>query len=272
MLNAHTGEVLAMASLPDYDPNDPVDALKPDRLNRMTAGAYELGSVFKSFTFAMALDSGEVKMSDTIDASQPIHVGGFTIHDFHGKHRAADRAGGVHLLLQYRRRAHGDEGRHDGQQAYLKRFGLLDQAADRPAGSGLADPARRWTDLTTMTVAFGQGLAVTPHADGGGRRRAGQWRLAHPADLRAAHRASRPKTLAVRVIKPETSDDLRYLFRLNVVKGSGRQAAVPGYMVGGKTGTAEKVVNGRYSDTQAAQFIPRRLPDRRPAICRAGRA
>ena len=70
ILDVHTGEVLAMASLPDYDPNNPVDAQKPDRLNRMSAGAYELGSVFKSFTFALALDSGAVKMTDKIDATQ----------------------------------------------------------------------------------------------------------------------------------------------------------------------------------------------------------
>ena len=69
VLNVHTGEVLAMASLPDYDPNNPVDAHEPDRLNRMTAGVYELGSVFKSFTFAMALDSGAVTMNDRIDAT-----------------------------------------------------------------------------------------------------------------------------------------------------------------------------------------------------------
>ncbi len=162
VLNAHTGEVLAMASLPDYDPNDPVDALKPDRLNRMTAGAYELGSVFKSFTFAMAFDSGAVKMGDTIDASKPIHAGGFTIHDFHGKYRPltvpevfiySSNIGAAHMAMKV-----GTE----GEQDYLRRFGLLTKLqTDLPEVAGPILP-KRWTDLTTMNIAFGQGLAVTP--------------------------------------------------------------------------------------------------------------
>ena len=250
VLNVHTGEVLAMASLPDYDPNDPVNALKPDRLNRMTAGAYELGSVFKSFTFAVALDSGAVKMSDTIDASHPIHVGGFTIHDFHGKYRPltvpevfiySSNIGAAHMAMKVGT---------PGMQAYLKRFGLL---------------TRLQTDLPEVASPILPEQLDRPHhherrlrpgprrhadADGGGRRRAGQRRLAHPADLRAAHRGCRRRRWRCRSSSRRSAGDLRYLFRLNVLKGSGRQAAVPGYMVGGKTGTAQKVVNGRYSDTQ----------------------
>ena len=250
VLNAHTGEVLAMASLPDYDPNDPVDALKPDRLNRMTAGAYELGSVFKSFTFAMALDSGAVKMSDIIDASHPIHVGGFTIHDFHGKHRPltvpevfiySSNIGAAHMAMKVGT---------PGMQAYLKRFGLTDQAEDRPAGSGLAHPAQALDRPDDDERRLRPGPGRHADADRGRRRRAGQRRLAHPADLRAAHARSRRRRWRSGSSSRRSAGDLRYLFRLNVLKGSGRQAAVPGYMVGGKTGTAEKVVNGRYSDTQ----------------------
>jgi cell division protein FtsI (penicillin-binding protein 3) len=76
-----------MASLPDYDPNNPVEALQKDRLNRMSAGTYEMGSTFKAFTTAMALDSGKVTMSDSFDARGSIRIGGFTISDFHGKNR-----------------------------------------------------------------------------------------------------------------------------------------------------------------------------------------
>ncbi len=248
VLNAHTGEVLAMASLPDYDPNDPVDALKPDRLNRMTAGAYELGSVFKSFTFAMALDSGAVKMGDTIDASKPIHAGGFTIHDFHGKYRPltvpevfiySSNIGAAHMAMKVGT---------PGVQTYLRRFGLLDKLqTDLPEVASPILP-RRWTDLTTMNIAFGQGLAVTPMqtAVADAALVNGGWLIPPTFEPRTAEQA---RAMAVRIIKPEVSRDLRYLFRLNVEKGSGRRAAVPGYMVGGKTGTAQKVVNGRYSDT-----------------------
>ncbi len=248
VLDAHTGEVLAMASLPDYDPNDPVNALKPDRLNRMTAGAYELGSVFKSFTFAMALDSGAVKMGDVIDASKPIHAGGFIIHDFHGKYRPltvpeifiySSNIGAAHMAMRL-----GTA----GQQEYLKRFGLTTRLkTDLPEVAAPILP-RRWTDLTTMNIAFGQGLAVTPMqtAVADAALVNGGWLIPPTFEPRTAAEA---KAMAVQVVKPQVSADLRYLFRLNVLKGSGRQARVPGYMVGGKTGTAQKVVNGRYSDT-----------------------
>jgi cell division protein FtsI (penicillin-binding protein 3) len=248
VLNVHTGEVLAMASLPDYDPNDPVEAQKPDRLNRMTAGAYELGSVFKSFTFAMALDSGAVKMSDTIDASKPIHAGGFTIHDFHGKYRPltvpevfiySSNIGAAHMAMKV--------GTPEVQE-YLKRFGLTTKLkTDLPEVASPIIP-KRWTDLTTMNVAFGQGLAVTPMQTAVADAALVNGGLLIPPTFEPRSEAQ-AQALAVRIIKPEVSQQLRYLFRLNVESGSGKQAAVPGYMVGGKTGTAQKVINGRYSNT-----------------------
>src|SRR5690606_39317621 len=87
LLDAETGEVAAMASLPDYDPNNPFNALEKDRLNRMSAGVFEMGSTFKTFTTAMALDSGLVDLDDSFDASKPLRVGGFTINLFHDKRR-----------------------------------------------------------------------------------------------------------------------------------------------------------------------------------------
>jgi len=246
VLNAHTGEVLAMASLPDFDPNNPVDAQKKDRLNRMTAGAYELGSVFKSFTFAMALDSGAVKMSDVFDASQPIRVGRFTIHDFHAQHRPltlpeifiySSNIGAARMAMK----AGGDL-----QQQYLRRFGLLTKLqTDLPEVASPILP-KKWTDLTTMQVAFGQGIAVTPMqtAVADCALVNGGWLVPPTFEPRTAAEAQK---LAVRVVSQHTSDQLRYLFRLNVEKGSGRSANVPGYMVGGKTGTAQKVDNGHYS-------------------------
>jgi cell division protein FtsI (penicillin-binding protein 3) len=248
VLNANTGEVLAMASLPDFNPNDPVDAQKPDRLNRMTGGAYELGSVFKSFTFGAALDSGAVKMSDIIDASKPIHYGGFTIHDFHGKYRPltvpevfiySSNIGAAHMAMKVGTPL---------MQEYLKRFGLTTRLnIDLPEVASPILP-RRWTDLTTMNVAFGQGVAVTPMqtAVADAALMNGGWLIPPTFEPRTEAEA---KAMAVRVVKPQVSRDLRYLFRLNVEKGSGGRAAVPGYDVGGKTGTAQKVVNGRYSNT-----------------------
>ncbi|TGU06743.1 penicillin-binding protein 2, partial [bacterium M00.F.Ca.ET.156.01.1.1] len=87
VLNVKTGEVVAMASVPDFDPNNPYNAQEKDRLNRMSAGLYEMGSTFKSFTSAMALDSGKATMESRFDASHPLRVVHQAIHDFHGKNR-----------------------------------------------------------------------------------------------------------------------------------------------------------------------------------------
>jgi cell division protein FtsI (penicillin-binding protein 3) len=248
VLNAKTGEVLAMASLPDFDPNNPVDANDPNHLNRMTAGAYELGSVFKSFTFAAAFDSGAVKMSDIIDASQPIHADGFTIHDFHAKSRPltvpevfifSSNIGAAHMAMKVGT---------PGMQEYLRKFGLLTKLqTDLPEVASPILP-KRWTDLTTMNVAFGQGVAVTPMqtAVADAALVNGGWLIPPTFQPRTEAEA---KALAVRIVKPYVSDELRYLFRLNVEKGSGRSADVPGYMVGGKTGTAQKVIDRHYSNT-----------------------
>src|SRR5262249_9519739 len=249
ILNVHTGEVLAMASLPDYDPNDPVDALKPDRLNRMSAGVYELGSVFKSFTFAMALDSGKWTLNDRVDATHRLRVGHFTIDDFHAKHRVltlpevfiySSNVGAAKMALRVGA---------DGQRTYFGRLGLLRKPTiELPEVAPPMIPSR-WSDLTTITAAFGHGIAVTPLqvavADAA-LLKGGKW---IPPTLMPRTREEADK-LAVQVVKPETSAQLRYLFSLNVEKGSGTRAAVPGYLVGGKTGTAEKVEGGRYSGTK----------------------
>lgn len=246
MLNVHTGEVLAMVSLPDYDPNNPVDAQKPDRLNRMSAGAFELGSVFKSFTFAMALDSGAVSMNDKIDATHALHVGRFTIDDYHAKHRVltvpevfiySSNVGAARMALKTGMTA---------QQDYLRRFGLLTKIkTDIPEVAAPILPAK-WSELTAITVAFGHGLAVTPLQTAVADAALMNGGFIIPPTFFPRSREDADK-LATRVIKQTTSDQLRWLFRQNVEKGSGKAAAVPGYNVGGKTGTAEKVENGRYS-------------------------
>ena len=249
VLNAQTGEVLAMVSLPDFDPNDPVDAHKPDRLNRMSAGAFEVGSIFKSFTFAMALDSGAVSLEDKIDATRAIQIGRFTINDFHGKHRVltvpevfiySSNVGSARMALK----VGGVR-----QKAYLDRLGLTRRVKTDLPEVAMPIVPKKWSELTTMTVAFGHGIAVTPLqvavADAalvnGGR-------LIPPTFLARSPEVA--ASLGEQVVSRETSDAMRYLLRLNVEKGSGKRAAVPGYRVGGKTGTAEKVENGRYSATK----------------------
>lgn len=245
VLNARTGEVTAMVSLPDYDPNNPYNALEKDRLNRMSAGVFEMGSTFKTFTTAMALDSGKVHLGDQFDATKPIRIAHFTITDFHGKNRwlsvpeifiYSSNIGTARMA-----EAIGVE----GHRAFLKRIGLLDRLdTELPEVAHPTEPAE-WKKLNSITISFGHGMATTPLQTAvaaaallnGGV-------LMQPTFLPRSEREA--KLSGVRVVDAKTSAAMRYLFRLNVEKGSGRQADVPGYFVGGKTGTAEKVVNGRY--------------------------
>jgi cell division protein FtsI (penicillin-binding protein 3) len=245
IVNAKTGEVMAMASLPDFDPNNPVDANKPDRLNRLTAGTFELGSVFKSFTFAMALDSGRVKMSDSIDARFPIRVGRQQIRDYRGKARFltvpevfkfSSNIGTAKMALAV--------GQHE-QQEYLKKFGLSTRLKTDLPEVATPQVPKRWSQATQLTVSFGHGIAITPM----------QAAMADVALVNGGHLLSptfyprsQEEALAdsTQMISKHTSDQMRWLFRYNAVNGSGRNGDVPGYVVGGKTGTAEKIINGRY--------------------------
>ena len=150
VLDAHNGEVLGMVSLPDFDPNDPVDAQKPDRLNRMTAGVYEMGSVFKTITTAMALESGKISLHDSFDARQPIRVSGGTISDFHAKKRIlsvpeifiySSNVGTAKMALKVGRQNH---------EAFLKKAHLLDRLQTELPESRRPSYPKKWTDLSTM--------------------------------------------------------------------------------------------------------------------------
>ncbi|MEZ5812069.1 MAG: penicillin-binding protein 2 [Rhizobiaceae bacterium] len=245
VLNVRTGEVVAMASLPDYDPNNPYNALEKDRLNRMSAGVFEMGSTFKTFTTAMALDSGKVHLGDKFDARKPIRIARFTIHDFHGKHRWLSVPEIFIYSSNIGTAKMADVIGTEGHRAFLKRIGLLDRLhTELPEVAHPTEP-KQWKKLNSITISFGHGMATTPLQTAvaaaallnGGR-------LIQPTFLPRSEREA--ELAGTQVVDPATSNMMRYLFRLNVEKGSGRRADVPGYFVGGKTGTAEKVVNGRY--------------------------
>ena len=245
VLDVHTGEVLAMSSLPDYDPNEPAQALEKNRMNRATAGVYEMGSVFKTFNTAMALDSGQFSLKSTVDASRPLKAGGRMIRDFHGKYRVltlpevfiySSNIGSAKMALQI-----GEA----GQEEFLRRLGLMTRLkTDLPEVARPLLPAR-WSEVTSMTVAFGHGISVSPMQTAVAAAALMNGGKYIPPTFLTRTRAEADE-LALRIVKPSTSEVMRYLFRLNVEKGSGRRAEVPGYFVGGKTGTAEKVENGRY--------------------------
>jgi len=263
VLDVETGEVLAMSSLPDYDPNDPGQALDKDRMNRATAGVFELGSVFKMFTLAAALDSGLASMTSTVDASRPLHLGRFTIKDFHGKGRVLTFP---EVFIYSSNIGTGRFALGLGPQRlpeYFGRFGFLGRLqTDLPeVGAPLAP--KQWKDVTIVTTSFGHGISVSPLS-----AVAAAAALVNGGKLIPPTFFPRDKAtadgLAKQVVTPATSDAMRALFRMNAEKGSGRNAEVKGYRVGGKTGTAEKVVNGRYSHDKNRNSFLAAFPMEKP--------
>ncbi|PZV39914.1 peptidoglycan D,D-transpeptidase FtsI family protein [Mesorhizobium kowhaii] len=246
VLNVKTGEVVAMASVPDFDPNNPYNAQDKDRLNRMSAGLYEMGSTFKSFTSAMALDSGKATMASRFDASHPIRVGHQAIHDFHGKNRVLSLPEVFLYSSNIGSAREAEMVGIEGHRAFLHRLGILDKMqTELPEVARPTEP-KVWKQVNSFTIAFGHGVSTTPlQAAVGCAALMNGGFLMNPTFL--IRTQAEAMAVAKKVVGDKTVDGMRYLYTLNAEKGSARNARVPGYRVGGKTGTAEKVINGRYS-------------------------
>ncbi len=261
--DVNTGEIVAMASEPDFDPNNPRDANDPDHLNRLTTGVYEMGSTFKALTLAMALDSGRISLSSSFDARMPLRYGKFEIHDFHAQRRVltvpeiftySSNIGTARMAL-----ALGV----DYHKAFLKKLGQLDRLRTELPESAEPLVPKHWGELNTVTIAFGHGLSVAPlQAVMGISALVNGGKMIPPTFLK--RNQADADRLAKRVIKPETAEKMRYLMRLNVEKGTATRANVLGYYVGGKTGTSEKVVGGRYSKTKVLTSFTAILPADKP--------
>ncbi|CCQ72810.1 penicillin-binding protein 2 [Magnetospira sp. QH-2] len=254
VMDARSGEVLAMVSLPDYDPNAPMESASETRFNRVTKGVYEMGSTFKLFTAAMALDTNTVKMTSGYDASEPIRVARFTIRDFHAENRwltvpeimvHSSNIGAAKMAL--------DVGT-TSQKEYLGRLGLLDKPSiELPEIASPLVP-RTWRDINTMTISYGHGIAVTPL-----QLASGVAALVNGGETRPATLMKTVGDAALtgkRVMSKKTSRQVRQLMRMVVEQGTGRNADVPGYLVGGKTGTAEKQQGKKYNrNARLASFV-----------------
>lgn len=259
--NVKTGEIVAMVSLPDFDPNNPKEAHDPDRINRLTTGVYEMGSTFKTLTLAMALDAGKANLGTMYDARMPLSYGKFKIHDSHNLGRAISLAevftfssniGAARVALSMGVEAH---------KAFLKKVGQMDRLRTELPESAMPIVPKRWGELNTITIAFGHGIAVAPlQAVMGINAMVNGGYLIPPTFLKRTEEEA--LAIGKRVVKKDTSDKIRYLMRLNAETGTARQADLlsKGFYIGGKTGTAEKVVGGRYSKKQVLNSFTAVLP------------
>jgi len=263
IMDVNTGEIVAMASLPDYDPNNPADALDPNHINRLSVGVYEMGSTFKAISIAMALEAGKVNLNSRLDARDSLRYGRFTIHDFHAQHRFlslpevftySSNIGTARMALMV-----GVE----GHKAFLRKMGQLTRLKTELPESAEPLVPKNWGELNTMTIAFGQGLNVAPLqavmavgalVNGG--------LMMKPTFLKRSE--DEAKKDAFRVVRPETSETMRYLMRLNAEIGSAKLADIKGYFIGGKTGTADKIIHGHYAKDRVFTTFMAILPADKP--------
>ncbi len=239
IMDVYTGELLALVSLPDFDPAKPGESPDDARFNRATLGIYEMGSTFKIFNTAMGLETGVTSMTGGYDASAPIQISRFRIKDDHPKNRwlstpeifmYSSNIGSAKMAM-----AVGAA----GQRAFMDRLGLLTAPRFEIPEVGHPQVPMPWRPINVMTVAFGHGISVsavqlvraTAAVVNGGV-------LVQPTVVKKYD----GETIAgTRVMSPQTSENMRRLMRLVVTNGTAKRADVPGYVVGGKTGTAEKI-------------------------------
>ena len=252
VLNVKNGEVLASASLPDFDPNRREQAAEQNRQNRVVTDVYELGSVFKSFTIAMALDQGVANRYEFFDAS-PLTVGNFFLRDPHATrqmmsvedifiHSSNTGAARIAMTAGMAR-----------QQAFLKSLGLFEKIETEAGTSPVPVFPKVWRPTNAITIAYGHGIAVPPllfagamaSLVNGGERIKPTFLLSEKGSDETGQR----------LILAQTSAVMCDLMRLVVERGTGRRAAVPGIAVGGKTGTALKVKDGHYTHDVINSFV-----------------
>lgn len=260
VMDASSGEIVAAASWPPLDPNVPGSIPDKDKPDRLQGGVYELGSIFKALTIAMSLDDGLATLDKVYDVRRPLGFGRFQITDLHPLGRPlsvrdifihSSNVGAAMMAM---------EAGNSRQLVFLARMGLTEPI--RTEAGPVAPPLlpARWAEIETATIGFGHGIAVAPlqftavmaSLVNGGRRVA-------PTFLARASASAAPGEA---IIKPGTSAAIRELLRLNVTMdhGTGRRADVPGYRIGGKTGTAEMPGKGGYQKKAVISSFVSALP------------
>ncbi|HLY56139.1 MAG TPA: penicillin-binding protein 2 [Stellaceae bacterium] len=264
VMDVRTGEILSLVSLPDFDPNQmremaakrgPSKDADDPRFNRATLGIYEMGSVFKIFNTALGLDDKKLTLASSFP-TDPIHYGRFTIHDFAGEH-IPNPANVTTIFMESSNIGSARMVQLSGpelQREFLGRLGLLRPAPIELPEVGGPEVPSPWREINAMTISYGHGLGVSQVQTAIAAAAVVNGGILHPASL--IKHADGYVPAGERVLSEETSAEMRKLMRLVVTDGTGKMADVPGYLVGGKTGTPEKVVHGGYAKKAVmASFI-----------------
>ncbi len=258
IMDSRTGEILALTSLPDFDPQKPGNADDNAKFNRATLGVYEMGSTFKIFTAALGLDTNVIKPSDRFDTTNPIEAGRQTIRDFHPSKRPLNVA---EIFMESSNIGAARIAEKIGasrQRAFLGDLGLTQKSSiELPeVGFPIVPSSSNWNNIATMTVAFGHGIAVNAvQLAAAVASIVNDGQKVRPTLLK--RESKEEENLAKeRVVSSRTSAQLRALMRLVVTDGTAKAAEVPGYIVAGKTGTADKLTNGQYNkNARLSSFI-----------------
>ena len=259
VMDARTGEIIALVSMPDYDPNNHSHANDEAFFNRATRGVYELGSAFKIFNTAMAIDSKQFNINDSIDVVSPLQVGRFLINDFHPEDKPLTVAEVMVVSSNKGSARIAEVLGAKTQQHYIQALGLTQKLE-----LGIPETAEpivpgHWKRTEVMTISYGHGLSVSPvHLAGAIATTIGTGFKITPSLIKADTVANTDDNILEEVFRPETTKTMRAVMRRVVShrRGTGNKADVRGYLVGGKTGTAEKSASGSYSnDANIASFV-----------------
>ncbi|WP_121063883.1 peptidoglycan D,D-transpeptidase FtsI family protein [Chachezhania antarctica] len=261
LMDVHTGEIVAKASLPDFDPNDRPsrDPTKPDEdsplFNRAVQGVYELGSTFKIFTAAQAMDLGLVTPDTIIDIRGPIRAGGFRINDYHNYGHELSVDGIITKSSNVGTARLAEQIGGERQKEFLEALGLLDPTPFEIAEASGVRPLfpKRWTPLSTMTISYGHGVSTSSlHLAAAYATIANGGYAVSPTVLKRNGPQHGP-----RVLSEKAAYEARQMLRHVVTQGTARRFGdVPGYAVAGKTGTADKPkrTGGYHEDKVIATF------------------
>ncbi|MEK6734859.1 MAG: penicillin-binding protein 2, partial [Pseudomonadota bacterium] len=250
IMDANNGELVSMVSLPDFDPHYPNKATPESLFNQCSLGVYEIGSIMKGITIAMGLETKAVSLRDVYSVKEPIKASRFVIHDFRIRHTHmsipqifmhSSNIGTAMVSLEVGKEKH---------RKFLRSFGFFDPLEIELPEKGMPmyPSEKNWSDISTMTISFGHGMAITPlHFIRGAASLINGGYVYEPTLFKTNEKDSKPIT---RVLSEETSNIMRKLMRLTVEYGSGKKANTKGYLVGGKTGSAEKSKKGGYSKSE----------------------